>query len=165
MESQRIQAVLLQLQGFLFPRSPGPGQSRIEIPVEKQWVKWFLLRCTDFQQKQFEGEDRGWQLGVLATEPLGEGGPGLQYFLLGDETFALMPYMVKPYSRKQLTREERIAIYRISRGRRVVENAFGILVSRFRVLLVVRHIMFTCVVLHTMLRTYQGGADRTNTSK
>ena len=68
-------------------------------------------------------------------KPLGEGEPDLHYFLLGDEAFALMPWMVKLYSQKQLTREERTANYRISRGRRVVENALGILVSCFRVLL------------------------------
>ena len=47
-------------------------------------------------------------------------------------------------------------------------NSFGILVRRFRVLLttteqrpkVVRDIVLTCVVLHNMLRSHQGGADR-----
>ena len=64
-----------------------------------------------------------------------------------------------------LTREERIANYRISRGRRVVENAFGILVSRFRVMrttielppATVTEVVFTCVVLHNILRSqFQG---------
>ena len=79
-----------------------------------------------------------------------------------------MAWMVKPFSRRQMTREERIANYMISKGRKVVENAFGISVSRFRVLLstmeqrpeVARDIMLTCVVLHNMLRRHQGRLDR-----
>ena len=79
--------------------------------------------------------------------------------------------MVKPYSRRQLTREEKIANYRISRGWRVVENAFGILVSQFRVLLgtmeqrprVVKDIVFIFVVFHNTLRPHQGEADRAPT--
>ena len=107
-------------------------------------------------------------LGLPSPEPLGPGGQDLHYFLLGDDAFAQMPWLVKPAIRRQLTREERIANYRISRGRRVVENSFGILVKRFRVLLttmqqrpkVVRDIVLSCVVLHNMLRSHQGAADR-----
>ena len=63
--------------------------------------------------------------GLLSPEPLGEGGGSdLHYFLLGGNAFTLMPWPEKSYSRKQLIREERIASYRIFRGRRLVENAF-----------------------------------------
>ena len=94
--------------------------------------------CSDaqiFSRSSLREKIKDGSLGLLAPEPLGEGGPDLHYFLLGDDVFASMPWMVKPYSRRQLTREERIANYRISRGRRVLENTFEILVNQFRVLL------------------------------
>ena len=122
-----------------------------------------IFNCSKLKRRIGNGT-----LGLLPPEPLGPWGPNLHYFLLGEDTFALMPGLVTPYIRRQLTREERIANYRISSGRRVVENSFGILVKRFRVLLttmeqrpkVVSDIVLTCVVLHNMLRSHQVGPDR-----
>ena len=55
------------------------------------------------------------RLGLPPPEPLAPGGLDRHYFLLGEDAFPLMPLLVKPYSRRRLTREERIANYRISR--------------------------------------------------
>ena len=77
-----------------------------------------------FNRSKLKRRIENGRLGLPPPEPLGPGGPELHYFLLGDNAFALMPWLMKPYSRQQLTREERIANYRISRGRRVVKNSF-----------------------------------------
>ena len=40
------------------------------------------------------------KLGFPPPESLREGGPPLHYFLLGDDTYALKPWLVKPYNRR-----------------------------------------------------------------
>ena len=59
-----------------------------------------------------------------------------------------------------MTKNQRIFNYRLSRARRIVENAFGILAHRFRCLLTTLQqehatassIVLTCVCLHNLLR-------------
>lgn len=49
-------------------------------------------------------------------------------FIVGDPAFPLKPYQHSP-----LTYEQKIFNCRLSRARRIVENVFGIFVSRFRI--------------------------------
>ena len=80
--------------------------------------------------------------------------------LLGDDAFPLKTYLMKPYSYKHQTEQQRIASYRISRARRTVENAFSIMYNRFRFFLAtirlepskVEKIVLACTALHNMLR-------------
>ncbi|KAG5887186.1 hypothetical protein JTB14_016672 [Gonioctena quinquepunctata] len=53
---------------------------------------------------------------------------------LADDAFPLKEYLLKPFSDQgSLTLNEKIFIYRLSRARRIVENALGSSVSRFRI--------------------------------
>ena len=81
------------------------------------------------------------------------------YFIVSDDAFALKDYCMKPYSRKSMAPRELIFNYRLSCARRVVENAFGLLAQRFRVMLRtselnpqnVKETIKCCITLHNVL--------------
>lgn len=59
------------------------------------------------------------------------------FYFIADDAFPLKERIMKPYEgsrKKPLADEERIFNYRLSRARRCVENAFGILCARFQCL-------------------------------
>ena len=57
----------------------------------------------------------------------------IPYFLVKDEFFPLKPWLLRPYPGRLLQLLEMIYNYRHLRARRVIENAFGILIARWRI--------------------------------
>lgn len=62
-----------------------------------------------------------------------EFGPSFPYYFVADEGFPLRANIMRPFNQRNLTNIRRIFNYRLSRGRKIVECAFGMLVSKFRV--------------------------------
>lgn len=86
----------------------------------------------------------------------------VDFVFVADDAFPLHTNILKPYSHKNLMPDERIFNYRLSRARRTVENAFGILANRFRVFHTainmkpekINHIVLASCALHNFLRRH-----------
>ena len=86
-------------------------------------------------------------------------GESIPYVFLGDDAFALKTFMMKPFPQQGLSGEKRVYNYRHSRARRISENLFGILSSRWRIFFTiinlepkyVEDIIFSTLILHNFL--------------
>ena len=76
--------------------------------------------------------ERG-SLGLPDPDYIGSQRILLPYYFVGDSAFPLKTYMLRPYPGKYLDDQKRIFNYRLSRARRIIENAFGILATKFRI--------------------------------
>lgn len=97
--------------------------------------------------------------------PMAEGRGSHPHTIVADDAFAMTTYLLKPYCSRNLTHTQRIFNYRLSRARRVVENTFGIMSCRFRLLHTCIHrkpekvvtIVMAIVALHNYLRRNSQG--------
>lgn len=113
-----------------------------------------------FNHSQLRNGLENGTLGLPDPEPLPHDDRPTPYFLVGDDAFPLRSWMMKPFSHRGLTKDERIFNYRLSRARRVVENSFGILAHRWRCMLGTmqqdperaRVIVMAAMCLHNLMR-------------
>ncbi|CAN7989917.1 unnamed protein product [Ixodes pacificus] len=85
----------------------------------------------------------------------------MPFVVVGDEAFPLTENLMRPYPGKDLELRERLFNYRLSRARRTVENAFGILATRWRIfrqiiqaeLSTVDNLVWSAILLHNFLMT------------
>lgn len=99
------------------------------------------------------------KLNIPPPKPLPMRTLPVPYLLVADDAFALTTNLIKPFSARNMNAIQRVFNYRLSRARRVVENAFGIMSARFRVMrspiklepVKTRQITLACCVLHNFL--------------
>ncbi|CAN7945885.1 unnamed protein product, partial [Ixodes hexagonus] len=98
------------------------------------------------------------QFGIPPPSNVGSAGP-VPYLMVGDEAFPLKPFLMRPYPRRGKSRHSSTFNYRLSRARRLIENSFGIMASRWRILRrsfkaseeTTENIVKSCVALHNFL--------------
>ena len=88
-----------------------------------------VLRESDFYRWLQNGA-----FNLPANKRLPKSEKNLPLVILGDEAYPLQPNIMRPFPRGRLTNEKTSFNYRLSRARRCIECAFGLLSKKFRVL-------------------------------
>lgn len=105
------------------------------------------------------------QVSIPSWKPLPDTSePLLPHVLVADEGFGLSEHVVRPYSRKNLNYNKKIFNYRLTRARRYIECAFGILSNKWRIfhrplnvdIDLAVSIVKTCSILHNFVRVRDG---------
>lgn len=107
------------------------------------------------------------ELPLPVSQPLGNdhnNEPSIPYVLVGDEAFGLSKHVMRPYGGQNLNVKQRVYNYRLSRARRYVECAFGIMANKWRILHrpidtaydLTINIVKACFVLHNFVTQHDG---------
>lgn len=118
-----------------------------------------------FRKCSFTDAFESGALHLPEPQPLPGTNVSVPFTVVADDAFSLKPNMMKPYATRNLSASQRIFNYRLSRARRCIENAFGIMAGRFRVLRTpilldagTRKITLACCALHNFLLTNNANA-------
>lgn len=91
----------------------------------------------------------------------------INHYFVADAAFPLHLNIVKPFPEQNLQLKQRIYNYRISRARRTIESAFGILAQRWRILRTniiandqtCNDIIMACIVLHNFILNMEASLE------
>ncbi|XP_075707213.1 uncharacterized protein LOC142741762 [Rhinoderma darwinii] len=97
----------------------------------------------------------------------GSTGPPAPFVIVADEGFGLSPHVLRPFPRRGLDERRHVFNYRLTRARRYVECAFGILSSKWRVFQSplqmdpqnVMLVIQASVILHNFCRLHESMQD------
>jgi hypothetical protein len=92
------------------------------------------FRCSDggiFAESGLGKAFEEGKAGLPPPSPLPHDDQEIPFSIVADDAFPLRSWLLKPYPQRFMTRDQRLFNYRLSRARRVVENAFGILAHRY----------------------------------
>jgi len=157
------------LDGTLIPMRTHPARMKESYNCRKCFYALSLLAISDIRKRFLWtrlglpgsiGDSRAFKDSRLYREHE-FGTPVLHagFSLLADGGFALETWLLKPYPRDQLNEKRRYFNYVLSSTRVIVENAFGVLKGRWRVLHdgistdveTARQVRDVCVLLHNFL--------------
>ena len=129
---QRIS--FLHIQAYICNSTPSSSRCRLPIYICRCRLPrsyWWRRSLSQLNFVSCTGKNT---IHVPKPEPLSPNSTHpYPYVFVADEAFPLRTYIMKLYAHRGLNATERIFNYRLSRARRIVENAFGILATRFRV--------------------------------
>lgn len=109
-----------------------------------------------FHKSSFARKLRQGKLNVPPPCPVEVIEEDMPFYFIGDNAYPRSGNFATPFKGLKLRDEEIVHNYRLSRARRIVENAFGILNARFRIFFgpiegspsLVRSIILSCLALH-----------------
>lgn len=104
------------------------------------------------------------KLHIPAPKPLPGNKNATPFVFVADEAFSISNNVMCPYSGKHLSVQQRIFNYRLSRARRYVECAFGMLANKWRILHRAMNVQYefatdiikACCVLHNFVLNRDG---------
>lgn len=91
--------------------------------------------CAVFNRSTMRAVIEAETIGFPPQEPLPHDNEDTPFFIVGNDAFPLQTKLMKRFSKCNMVIDEGIYNYRLSRSRRIGQNAFGTLANRFWVFL------------------------------